>query len=53
MSAALLSKIESSREAARSRGTVLKLRKEDVAKNKLLGAKFIYNWYQTPSKVGI
>lgn len=48
-----MNKIEASREAARARGTVIKLRKEDVAKNKLIGAKFTYTWYQTPSKVGI
>jgi hypothetical protein len=29
------------------------MRKEDVAKEKLLGAKFTYSWYQTPAKVGI
>lgn len=29
------------------------MRKEDITKKKLLGAKFTYSWYQTPSKVGI
>ena len=29
------------------------MRKEDVTRSKLLGAKFTYTWYQTPSKVGI
>lgn len=53
MSAELAQKIELSRQLALSKGTVIKMRKEDVTKNKLLGAKFSYSWYQTPSKVGI
>jgi hypothetical protein len=53
MSATLAQKIEESRQLALGKGTVLKLRKEDVVKRKLLGAKFTYSWYQTPSKVGI
>ena len=48
-----MNKIEIAREAARAKGTVIKLRKEDVTKSKLKGAKFTYTWYQTPSKVGI
>jgi hypothetical protein len=53
MSAELLEKIRTSKEQALSKGTVIKMRKEDVVKSKLLGAKFSYSWYQTPSKVGI
>lgn len=48
-------RIEASRNAALSKGTVIKLRKEDVLKTKILGEsnKFEYTWYQTPTKVGI
>ena len=53
MSTSLAQKIEESRQLALSKGTVIKLRKEDIAKNKILGAKFTYTWYQTPSKIGI
>ena len=53
MSTSLAQKIEQSRQQALAKGTVIKLRKEDVAKKKLLGAKFTYTWYQTPSKIGI
>ena len=53
MSATLAQKIEQSRQQALSKGTVIKLRKEDITKKKLLGAKFTYTWYQTPSKIGI
>lgn len=53
MSAELAQRIELSKQLALSKGTVIKMRKEDVTKNKLLGAKFSYSWYQTPSKVGI
>lgn len=49
----LLKKIESSRANALQKGSVIKLRREDVDKTKLLGAKFTYSWYQTPAKVGI
>ena len=53
MSTSLAQKIEQSRQQALAKGTVIKLRKEDVTKKKLLGAKFTYTWYQTPSKIGI
>lgn len=53
MSAELVQKIELSKQQALSKGTVIKMRKEDVTKNKLRGVKFSYSWYQTPSKVGI
>jgi len=53
MSAELLKKIAESREAALKKGSMIKLRKEDVIKAKLMGAKFTYSWYQTPAKVGI
>jgi hypothetical protein len=53
MSAELLKKIEASRSHALQQGSVVKLRREDVDKTKLLGAKFTYSWYQTPAKVGI
>ena len=53
MSTSLAQKIEESRQLALSKGTVIKLRKEDIAKNKILGAKLTYTWYQTPSKIGI
>jgi hypothetical protein len=53
MSADLLKKIEASRSSALNNGSVVKLRREDVDKKKLLGAKFTYSWYQTPAKVGI
>lgn len=53
MSAALADKIAQSRQNALNKGTVIKMRKEDIIKKKLLGAKFTYSWYQTPSKVGL
>jgi hypothetical protein len=55
MSIELTQRIEASRNAALSKGTVIKLRKEDVLKTKILGEsnKFEYSWYQTPTKVGI
>ena len=53
MSASLAQKIEESKKLALAKGTVIKMRKEDVTKKKLLGAKFTYTWYQTPSKIGI
>lgn len=53
MSAALVDKIAQSRQNALNKGTVIKMRKEDIIKKKLLGAKFTYSWYQTPSKVGL
>lgn len=53
MSAQLLKKIEEAKDKALQKGSVIKMRKEEVVKNKLLGAKFTYSWYQTPSKVGI
>lgn len=53
MSAALAEKIAQSRQNALNKGTVIKMRKEDIIKKKLLGAKFTYSWYQTPSKVGL
>ena len=53
MSTTLTQKIGESRQAALEKGTVIKLRKEDIDKTKLLGAKFSYSWYQTPAKVGI
>ena len=38
-----------------SRGSIIKLRKEDVTKEKIVGRNFklTYSWYQTPAKVGI
>ena len=53
MSADLLKRIEQARSDALQKGSVIKLRREDVDKTKLLGAKFTYSWYQTPAKVGI
>ena len=55
MSAELLKRIENSKKAALDKGTVIKLRKEDVEKTKILGEthKYEYTWYQTPTKVGI
>lgn len=53
MSADLLQRIEESKKEALGKGTVIKMRKEDVTKKKLLGSKFTYSWYQTPAKVGI
>jgi suppressor of G2 allele of SKP1 len=55
MSTDLTARIESSRQAALAKGTVIKLRKEDILKTKILGdsQKFEYTWYQTPTKVGI
>ena len=53
MSSELVQKVEESKKRAAEAGTVIKLRKEDVQKRKLLGAKFTYTWYQTPAKVGI
>ena len=53
MSTSLAQKIEESRQQALDKGTVIKLRKEDIVKTKLLGSKFTYTWYQTPSKIGI
>ena len=53
MSAALVDKIAQSRQNALNKGSVIKMRKEDIIKKKLLGAKFTYSWYQTPSKVGL
>jgi hypothetical protein len=53
MSADLLKRIEISRGNALQNGSVVKLRREDIDKTKLLGAKFVYSWYQTPAKVGI
>ena len=53
MSAALAEKIAQSRQNALNKGSVIKMRKEDIIKKKLLGAKFTYSWYQTPSKVGL
>jgi len=48
-----LKRIEASKNNALEKGNVIKLRKEDIVKNKLLGTKFTYSWYQTPAKVGI
>ena len=55
MSAELIKKIEASKKAALDKGTVIKLRKEEVLKTKILGesGKYDYTWYQTPTKVGI
>ena len=55
MSAELLQRVEISKKAALDKGTVIKLRKEDVLKTKVLGesGKYDYTWYQTPTKVGI
>ena len=55
MSADLAAKVEASRQAALAKGTVIKLRKEDIQKKKILGEshKFDYTWYQTITKVGI
>ena len=55
MSADLAAKIEKSRQAALAKGTVIKLRKEDILQTKILGdsTKFNYTWYQTQTKVGI
>lgn len=51
----LLARIEQSKLEAISRGSIIKLRKEDVTKEKLVGHNFkiTYTWYQTPTKVGI
>jgi hypothetical protein len=55
MSVELAEKIGRSRESALDKGTVIKLRKEDVLKTKILGYSqgYDYTWYQTPTKVGI
>lgn len=55
MSAELAKKIEGSKQAALEKGTVIKLRKEDVLQSKILGKthKYEYTWYQTSTKVGI
>ena len=55
MSADLAKKIEASKQAALNKGTVIKMRKEDVLKSKILGdtQSHEYFWYQTPTKVGI
>jgi CRISPR/Cas system-associated endoribonuclease Cas2 len=55
MSVDLAQRVEKSRQAALDKGTVIKLRKEDVLKNKILGytQSYEYTWYQTPTKVGI
>jgi hypothetical protein len=51
----LLERIQQSKLEAIERGTILKLRKEEVTKEKLVGQNFkiTYTWYQTPAKVGI
>jgi len=55
MSTDLASKIELSKQKALNKGTVIKMRKEDILRTKILGdsRKFDYTWYQTPTKVGI
>lgn len=55
MSSELVKRIESSKQAALQKGTVLKLRKEDILQTKILGnsQSYDYSWYQTSTKVGI
>jgi hypothetical protein len=55
MSSELAAKIEASKQTALQKGTVLKLRKEDILQTKILGntQSYDYSWYQTPTKVGI
>ncbi len=55
MSSDLVKRIEESKHAALEKGTVIKLRKEDILKTKILGdtQKYEYTWYQTTTKVGI
>jgi hypothetical protein len=55
MSVDLQKRIEESKKIALERGTIIKMRKEDILKTKILGDgyKFTYSWYQTPAKVGI
>lgn len=55
MSVDLVQRVEKSKQAALDKGTVIKLRKEDVLKTKILGytQSYEYTWYQTPTKVGI
>jgi suppressor of G2 allele of SKP1 len=55
MSVDLVQRVEKAKQAALDKGTVIKMRKEDVLKNKILGytQSYEYTWYQTPTKVGI
>lgn len=55
MSSQLAEKIQKSRNAALDKGTVIKMRKEEVVREKILGLSmsYEYTWYQTPTKVGI
>ena len=55
MSSQLAEKIQKSRRAALDKGTVIKMRKEEVVREKVLGLSmsYEYTWYQTPTKVGM